>query len=187
MGLSRLLHSDMAGETVEQATDREQEEAYFCRERMKCTTEEETILERQHFWKVIDGFRYYRMHVQERVNRAEHQFRSLPEHHHQLPLPRVLPNLARIRRSVDHNQDVLHAIMLDCVHMFENMQYGEEVERESVPTTYTKNYQSMLKYLYDCVFFVARKPDHLNANGLQVVYENRLEALPRRESCGNLT
>nr|XP_023857979.1 carnosine N-methyltransferase [Salvelinus alpinus]XP_023857980.1 carnosine N-methyltransferase [Salvelinus alpinus]XP_023857982.1 carnosine N-methyltransferase [Salvelinus alpinus]XP_023857983.1 carnosine N-methyltransferase [Salvelinus alpinus] len=58
---------------------------------------------------------------------------------------------------------------------------------ESLPTTYTKNYQSMLKYLYDCVFFVARKPDHLNANGLQVVYENRLEALPRRESCGSLT
>uniref|UniRef100_A0AAZ3QM91 Carnosine N-methyltransferase 1 n=1 Tax=Oncorhynchus tshawytscha TaxID=74940 RepID=A0AAZ3QM91_ONCTS len=54
-----------------------------------------------------------RMHVQERVNR--------------LPLPRVLPNLARIRRSVDHNQEALHAIMLDCVHMFENMQYGEEV------------------------------------------------------------
>uniref|UniRef100_A0AAZ3S6V1 carnosine N-methyltransferase n=1 Tax=Oncorhynchus tshawytscha TaxID=74940 RepID=A0AAZ3S6V1_ONCTS len=57
------------------------------------------------------------------------QFRSLQEHHHhhQLPLPRVLPNLARIRRSVDHNQEALHAIMLDCVHMFENMQYGEEV------------------------------------------------------------
>eukprot|EP00063_Salmo_salar_P052853 XP_014027688.1 PREDICTED: UPF0586 protein C9orf41-like isoform X4 [Salmo salar] len=54
-----------------------------------------------------------------------------------------------------------------------------EVERESVPTTYTKNDQSMLKYLYDCVFFVARKPDHLNANELQVVHENRLEALPR--------
>ncbi|XP_045562582.1 carnosine N-methyltransferase [Salmo salar] len=362
---------------------------------MKCTTEEARL-------KVIDAFRYYRMHVQARVNRAERQFWSLPEHY-QLLLLRVLPNLARIRRSVDHNQEVLHAIMLDCVHMFENMQYGEEcndlrkvrtssmfdidklkstikqfvhdwseagqaernscylpffkeiqrlfpsnkcdvskvsvlvpgaglghlaweitrlgyacqgnewsffmffsnfvilrcekvnsmtlypwihqfsnnkrssgvnpqslppnsdfsmvagdfqvftepntwdcvatcffidtahvidyvetiwnilkpggvwlnlgpllyhfenianelsielsyedvrvailkygfhleVERESVPTTYTKNDQSMLKYLYDCVFFVARKPDHLNANELQVVHENRLEALPR--------
>ncbi|KAK6312890.1 hypothetical protein J4Q44_G00162370 [Coregonus suidteri] len=411
----------MAERTVEQATNGEQEEAYFYRERMKCTPEEEPRLERQHFWKVIDAFRYYRMHVQERVNRAERQFRSLPEHH-QLLLPRVLPNLARIRRSVDHNQEVLHAIVLNCVHMFENMQYGKEddlrkvctssmfdidklkstikqfvrdwseagqaernscylpliqeiqrlfpsdkcdvskvsvlvpgaglgrlaweiarlgyacqgnewsffmlfssnfvlnrcekvnsmtlypwihqfsnnkrssdqtrpitfpdvnpqslppnsdfsmvagdfqevytqpntwdcvatcffidtahnvidyvetiwnilkpggvwinlgpllyhfenmanelsielsyedvraailkygfhleVERESVPTTYTENDQSMLKYLYDCVFFVARKPDHLYDNGLQVVHENRPEALPRRESCDSLT
>ncbi|CAB1321632.1 unnamed protein product [Coregonus sp. 'balchen'] len=369
----------MAEGTVEQVTNGEQEEAYFYRERIKCTPEEETRLERQHFWKVIDAFRYYRMHVQERVNRAERQFRSLPEHH-QLLLPGVLPNLARIRRSVDHNQEVLQAIVLNCVHMFENMEYGEEddlrkvgtsstfdmdklkstikqfvrdwseagqaerdscylpliqeiqrlfpsnkcdvskvsvlvpgaglgrlacekvnsmtlypwihqfsnnkrssdqtrpisfpdvnpqslppnsdfsmvagdfqevytepntwdcvatcffidtahnvidyvetiwnilkpggnmanelsielsyedvreailkygfhleVERESVPTTYTENDQSMLKYLYDCVFFVARKPDHLYANGFQVVHENRLEASPRRESCDSLT
>lgn len=67
-----------------------------------------------------------RMHVQERVNRAERQFQSLPEHH-QLLLPGVLPNLARIRRSVDHNQEVLQAIVLNCIHMFENMEYGEEV------------------------------------------------------------
>lgn len=71
------------------------------------------------------------MHVQARVNRAERQFWSLPEHY-QLLLLRVLPNLARIRRSVDHNQEVLHAIMLDCVHMFENMQYGEEVSIRKV-------------------------------------------------------
>uniref|UniRef100_A0A4W5LAV1 carnosine N-methyltransferase n=1 Tax=Hucho hucho TaxID=62062 RepID=A0A4W5LAV1_9TELE len=53
-----------------------------------------------------------RMYVQKRVNRAERQFRSLPEHHQLL-----LPNLARTRRSVDHNQEVLHAIVLNCVHL----------------------------------------------------------------------
>uniref|UniRef100_A0A4W5LAZ6 carnosine N-methyltransferase n=1 Tax=Hucho hucho TaxID=62062 RepID=A0A4W5LAZ6_9TELE len=52
------------------------------------------------------------MYVQKRVNRAERQFRSLPEHHQLL-----LPNLARTRRSVDHNQEVLHAIVLNCVHL----------------------------------------------------------------------
>lgn len=31
------------------------------------------------------------------------------------------------------------------------------MERESVQTTYTENDRSMLRYLYDCVFFVARK------------------------------
>ena len=36
-----------------------------------------------------------------------------------------------------------------------------QMERESVPTTYTENDRSMLKYLYDCVFFVMRKPVHL--------------------------
>ncbi|KAM9330709.1 carnosine N-methyltransferase [Gastrophryne carolinensis] len=33
-----------------------------------------------------------------------------------------------------------------------------ETERESVRTTYTVNNYSMMKFYYDCVFFVARKP-----------------------------
>ncbi|NP_001089556.1 uncharacterized protein LOC734612 [Xenopus laevis] len=33
-----------------------------------------------------------------------------------------------------------------------------EFEKESVSTTYTVNSLSMMKYFYDCVFFVARKP-----------------------------
>ncbi|XP_077105145.1 carnosine N-methyltransferase [Ranitomeya variabilis] len=34
-----------------------------------------------------------------------------------------------------------------------------EVERESIRTTYTVNHLSMMKYFYDCIFFVARKPE----------------------------
>lgn len=33
-----------------------------------------------------------------------------------------------------------------------------KVEKQSVQTTYTENERSMLRYVYDCVFFVARKP-----------------------------
>lgn len=33
-----------------------------------------------------------------------------------------------------------------------------EVEKQSMQTTYTENDRSMLRYVYDCVFFVARKP-----------------------------
>ncbi|KAM4709446.1 carnosine N-methyltransferase [Discoglossus pictus] len=33
-----------------------------------------------------------------------------------------------------------------------------EVERESVTSTYTVNSLSMMKYFYDCIFFMARKP-----------------------------
>ncbi|XP_062398703.1 carnosine N-methyltransferase isoform X1 [Sardina pilchardus] len=107
------------------------EEGYFYRERIKCSPEEESRLERQHFWKVIDAFRYYRVHVQERVNRAERQFLCLPQHHQQL-LSQFLPNLERIRHCVDHNQDVLQAIIHNCDHMFENMEYGEYDEQRKM-------------------------------------------------------
>uniref|UniRef100_A0A8C5MVV1 Carnosine N-methyltransferase n=1 Tax=Leptobrachium leishanense TaxID=445787 RepID=A0A8C5MVV1_9ANUR len=41
------------------------------------------------------------------------------------------------------------------------LQYGFqiEMERNSVTSTYTVNSLSMMKYYYDCVFFVARKPE----------------------------
>lgn len=40
-----------------------------------------------------------------------------------------------------------------------------QVEKPSVQTTYTENDRSMLRYIYDCVFFVARKPADLYFNG----------------------
>lgn len=39
------------------------------------------------------------------------------------------------------------------------------MEKESIQTTYTENDRSMLRYLYDCVFFVARKPRDRYCNG----------------------
>uniref|UniRef100_H3CG24 Carnosine N-methyltransferase n=1 Tax=Tetraodon nigroviridis TaxID=99883 RepID=H3CG24_TETNG len=47
-------------------------------------------------------------------------------------------------------EDIRTAVLTTGFHL--------EVERESVQTTYTENQRSMLRYLYDCVFFVARKP-----------------------------
>ena len=67
-----------------------------------------------------------RVHVQEQVKRAERQFRSLPQHHQNL-LPGVLSNLARISQCVDHNQEVLQAIVHNSLNMFENIGYGERV------------------------------------------------------------
>lgn len=34
--------------------------AYFHKERIKYSPEEEARLERQHFWRIIDAFRFYR-------------------------------------------------------------------------------------------------------------------------------
>lgn len=33
---------------------------YYTKERLKYGPEEEAKLERQHFWRIIDAFRYYR-------------------------------------------------------------------------------------------------------------------------------
>ncbi|XP_034025688.1 carnosine N-methyltransferase [Thalassophryne amazonica] len=105
--------------------------AYFCKERIKHSPEEEARLERQHFWRIIDAFRFYRVHVQEQVKRAEHQFWSLPQSHQNL-LPGVLPKLSRIRQCVEHNHEVLQAIVCNSIHMFENIEYGERVESKQV-------------------------------------------------------
>ncbi|KAL0193634.1 hypothetical protein M9458_011930, partial [Cirrhinus mrigala] len=65
------------------------------------------------------------IHVHERVNRAERQFRCLPDHHQQL-LTNFLPNLNKIRYCIDRNQEVLQAVVHNCLHMFENMEYGQD-------------------------------------------------------------
>ena len=33
---------------------------YFNKEKTKCSPDEEARLERQHFWRIIDAFRFYR-------------------------------------------------------------------------------------------------------------------------------
>ncbi|XP_028270120.1 carnosine N-methyltransferase isoform X2 [Parambassis ranga] len=105
-------------------TEGAQDGQFFLKERIKCSPEEEARLERQHFWRIIDAFKFYRVYVQEQVNRAERQFRSLSQRHQNL-LPEVLSNLVRIGQCVDHNQEVLQAIIHNSLHMFENMEYGE--------------------------------------------------------------
>ncbi|XP_066510369.1 carnosine N-methyltransferase-like isoform X2 [Hoplias malabaricus] len=119
------LWSMAANRMGDRAPDTGQEESHIYRGKPKLSPEEEARLERQHFWKIIDAFRYYRTHVQERVNRTERQFRSLPQKHQRL-LSGFLPNLAKIRRCVDQNYEVLQAIVQNCIHMFENIEYGEE-------------------------------------------------------------
>ncbi|XP_041644353.1 carnosine N-methyltransferase isoform X2 [Cheilinus undulatus] len=107
---------------------------YFHKERIKYSPEEEAKLERQHFWRIIDAFRFYRVHVGEQVRRAERQFLSLPKHHQNM-LPNTLSNLARISRCAEHNQQVLQAIVDNSLHMFENIDYGERDPRKARPST----------------------------------------------------
>ncbi|KAI5625269.1 carnosine N-methyltransferase isoform X1 [Silurus asotus] len=102
-----------------------QEEPCFYRGRPKHSPEEEARLERQHFWKIINAFRYYRTHFEERLKRCERHFLSLPRRHQQL-LSGFLDKLAEIRRCMECNHEVLQAIVHSCTHMFENMEYDED-------------------------------------------------------------
>ncbi|XP_029960319.1 carnosine N-methyltransferase [Salarias fasciatus] len=105
------------------------------KERIKYSPEEEARLERQHFWRIINAFKFYRAHVQDRVQRAERQFLSLPKHHQDL-LPGVLSNLAHISQCAEHNQEVLQAIVHNSLHIFENMEYSErEDPRKARPSS----------------------------------------------------
>lgn len=45
---------------AERAGEATQGGPYFHKERMKYSPEEEARLERQHFWRIIDAFRFYR-------------------------------------------------------------------------------------------------------------------------------
>ncbi|XP_056275762.1 carnosine N-methyltransferase [Pseudoliparis swirei] len=105
------------------------------KEKMKDSPEEEAKLERQHFWRIIDAFRFYRVHVQEQVKRAERQILSLPQRHQDL-LPDVLSNLDRISQCADHNQEILQAVVHNSLHMFENIEYGDREDQRKVgPST----------------------------------------------------
>uniref|UniRef100_A0A3P9LRM8 Carnosine N-methyltransferase n=1 Tax=Oryzias latipes TaxID=8090 RepID=A0A3P9LRM8_ORYLA len=112
---------------AETKRDEAQSELYYKKERLKYSPEEEARLERQHFWRIIDAFRFYRAHVQEQIVRAERQFKSLSPHHQSL-VPGVVSNLARISQCAEHNQKVLQAIIQNSLHMFENVEYYSERE-----------------------------------------------------------
>uniref|UniRef100_A0A6J0TBD3 carnosine N-methyltransferase n=1 Tax=Pogona vitticeps TaxID=103695 RepID=A0A6J0TBD3_9SAUR len=96
--------------------------------------EEEEKLEREHFRRIINAFRYYGINMHERVNRAERQFRSLPANQQKL-LPQFLPHLDKIRKCIDHNQGILQSIVKDCTNMFENKEYGDDGNGKITPAS----------------------------------------------------
>ncbi|XP_066473888.1 carnosine N-methyltransferase [Tiliqua scincoides] len=96
--------------------------------------EEGEKLEREHFRRIINAFRYYGINMHERVNRTERQFRSLPASQQKL-LPQFLPHLDKIRQCIDHNQGILKTIVNDCSHMFENKEYDDDGNGKITPAS----------------------------------------------------
>uniref|UniRef100_S4RCY8 Carnosine N-methyltransferase n=1 Tax=Petromyzon marinus TaxID=7757 RepID=S4RCY8_PETMA len=94
--------------------------------------------EREHFWRVVNAFRYYRAYALERVRRAERELRALPPAHRRLLRDAALPgHLQCVRARVEHNQELLHDIILGTAeHMFENKRYRPlALEAEPTPAT----------------------------------------------------
>ncbi|KAM8962204.1 carnosine N-methyltransferase [Pelodytes ibericus] len=113
----------------------EELEICVCTERrQRKSPEEDEALEREHFWKIINTFSCYGTHIHERVSRTETQFKSLPKNQQNL-LPHFLLNLDRIRKCIDHNQEILQMIVDDCTHMFENKEYGSNGYRKHTPAS----------------------------------------------------
>ncbi|NXT33257.1 CARME methyltransferase, partial [Pelecanoides urinatrix] len=79
-------------------------------------------------------FLLFRTNMHERVNRTERQFKSLPANQQSL-LPQFLPHLDKIRKCIDHNQEILQTIVNDCIHMFENKEYGEDGRGKITPAS----------------------------------------------------
>ncbi|XP_028312797.1 carnosine N-methyltransferase isoform X1 [Gouania willdenowi] len=111
-------------------------EACLKKQKANLSPEEEAQLETKHFWRIINAFRYYRVHIHEQVKRAESQLRSLSIRHQSLLLG-VLSKLARVRQCADHNQEVLQAIIYNSMHMFENTEYGERENPRKVSPSST--------------------------------------------------
>ncbi|XP_067424549.1 carnosine N-methyltransferase [Emydura macquarii macquarii] len=96
--------------------------------------DEEERLEGEHFRRIINAFRYYGTNMHEQVNRTERQFKSLPANQQNL-LPHFLLHLDKIRKCIDHNQEILQTIVNECKHMFENKEYGEDENGKIVPAS----------------------------------------------------
>ncbi|KFW10771.1 UPF0586 protein C9orf41, partial [Eurypyga helias] len=108
-------------------------------------------------------FLLFRTNMHERVNRTERQFKSLP-HHQQSLLPQFLPHLDKIRKCIDHNQAILQTIVNDCVHMFENKEYGDNGRGKVTPAS-----------TFDM--------DKLKSTLKQFVRDWSKEGKPERDSC----
>ncbi|XP_074809332.1 carnosine N-methyltransferase isoform X1 [Natator depressus] len=82
----------------------------------------------------MDHFANLLTNMHEQVNRTERQFRSLPANQQNL-LPQFLLHLDKIRKCIDHNQEILQTIVNECKHMFENKEYGEDENGKIVPAS----------------------------------------------------
>jgi len=104
--------------------------------------EENERLEREHFQRIINAFKYYRTHSMFRVVSAEKYYHNLPPHHKAL-VPSFLPHLDRVKACIGHNYEVIRAIIKNTDKMFENA--DPSIERRDLVKTHVPTAMDMDK------------------------------------------
>ncbi|XP_067938499.1 carnosine N-methyltransferase-like [Watersipora subatra] len=85
-------------------------------------TLEEEQKERDHFQKVIDAFRYYRIHSMKRIATAEKQFNEIPTRQQRL-VPSFGDTSLRLQQAVEQNYAVVKKIIQSTDMLFENRSF----------------------------------------------------------------
>lgn len=90
-------------------TEEKTQGPYFHKERIKYSPEEEARLERQHFWRIIDAFRFYRY----RRFRLKYRF-VLCEEKTMLLAKNNKPQTSHVRAGDDRPNSFKHLLKFFC-------------------------------------------------------------------------
>ncbi|KAK3599760.1 hypothetical protein CHS0354_037241 [Potamilus streckersoni] len=98
---------------------------------------DEETLEKEHFFRILNAFKYYRTYSLRRVENAEKNYRQLPQEHQKM-ISHFVNHLNTVRACIDHNYEIIKLIIKDTENIFENknhteMQNGEPIK--PVPPT----------------------------------------------------
>jgi carnosine N-methyltransferase len=88
-------------------------------------------LEREHFRRIVNAFRFYKGHSLQRVYRTEKYLKSLPEPHIRL-LDNYAKHLDKVRLAIEHNYEIIKVIVRDVAHMFENVDHSDESDQNPI-------------------------------------------------------
>ncbi|XP_029212129.2 carnosine N-methyltransferase-like [Acropora millepora] len=80
---------------------------------------EEDKLERQHFWKVVEAFHFYKHFSARKLQRIKDNYTFLPRTHREM-LPHFKDHIKKITQCIEENQNFLNRIVSHTGEMFEN-------------------------------------------------------------------
>lgn len=84
--------------------------------------------ERKHFLRIVNAFRYYRNYASKRVDKAEKNFKELPQQYQNI-LPQYLNHIKNLRMCMDANYEICTSIIADTDQMFQNKEHSLENDK----------------------------------------------------------
>ncbi|KAL3884469.1 hypothetical protein ACJMK2_024608 [Sinanodonta woodiana] len=92
---------------------------------------DEETLEKEHFFRILNAFKYYRTYSLRRVENAEKNYRQLPQEHQKM-ISHFVNHLNTIRACIDHNYEIIKLIIKDTENIFENKNHTERQNGEPI-------------------------------------------------------